>query len=371
MMFRRIWTVALAAMLVTILAESRAIAQRGGPRVSTQSPEVATDGHVTFRLRAPKATEVVVAGQWGGEPAAMTKGEGDVWSVTVGPVPAGVWEYSFRADGLQMIDPGNPAIKPMREPRTSILHISGNPPLIWDFQDVPHGTVHCHSYFSKSLNRLRELTVYTPPSYDKQKDARFPTLYLQHGSGDNQATWVVHGKAHWILDNLIAQGKAKPMVVVMMDGHAADRSTSGPGGNTGAFERDLLQDVMPFVEANYRVKTDAADRCIAGLSMGGGQSLTIGLNHLDRFAWVVGFSASVPSQEAVAGALNDAAATNQKLKLLWIACGKDDFLLSRNESFIAALKEKGIEHEWHLTEGTHCWPVWRGYLTDVAPKLFQ
>jgi enterochelin esterase family protein len=338
--------------------------------MSTQSPEVSADRHVTFRLRAAKTAEVVVAGQWGGEPVAMTKGEGDVWSVTVGPVEPGVWEYSFRVDGVQMIDPGNPAIKPMREPRTSILHIPGQPPRMHDFQDVPHGVVHSHSYFSKSLNRLRELVVYTPPSYVRSADERFPTLYLQHGSGDNQATWVVHGKAHWILDNLIAQGKARPMVVVMMDGHAGDRSATGPQANTGAFERDLLQDVMPFVEANYRVKPDAANRCIAGLSMGGGQSLTVGLNHLDRFGWVAGFSSSAPSQDAIAGLLNDPKAANGKLKLLWIACGKDDFLLKRNEEFIALLKEKDIKHQWRLTEGNHSWPVWRTYLAELAPRLF-
>lgn len=365
MMYTRSCPLVVSAVLVAVFAsEMPAVAQQRAP---TQSPEVAADGRVTFRLRAAKAAEVVVAGQWGGEPSPMTQGEGDVWSVTVGPVAPGVWEYSFRVDGLQMIDPGNPAIKPMREPRTSILHIPGQPPLLHDFQDVPHGVAHSHSYFSKSLGRLRELAVYTPPGYDTQADARFPTLYLQHGSGDNQATWVVYGKAHWILDNLIAQGKARPMVVVMMDGHATlDRQA-----NTQAFEQDLLQDVMPFVEANYRVKTDAASRCIAGLSMGGGQSLTVGLNHLDQFAWVAGFSASAPSREVVATALDNPASTNEKLKLLWIACGKDDFLLKRNEDFVSVLNEKGIRHEWRLTEGNHSWPIWRGYLGELAPKLFQ
>jgi enterochelin esterase-like enzyme len=158
---------------------------------------------------------------------------------------------------------------------------------------------------------------------------------------------------------------------VMMDGHAAPRGPGGPDGNTTAYERDLLEDVMPFVEANYRVKTDPAGRAIAGLSMGGGQSLTIGLNRLDRFAWVVGFSSAVPSREAIAGTLNDAKATNEKLKLLWIGCGKDDFLRQRNEEFIALLKEKDIRHEWHLTDGNHSWPVWRIYLGELAPKLFQ
>ena len=201
----------------------------------------------------------------------------------------------------------------------------------------------------------------------------FPTLFLQHGSGDNQATWTVHGKAHWIFDNLIAQGRVKPMVVVMMDGHAALGGYGRPGAtnNTMLFERDLLEDAMPLVEANYRVKNDPVNRAIVGLSMGGGQSLTIGLNHLDRFAWVGGFSASVPAAPAVAGALDQPEVTNQRLKMLWIACGKDDFLLKRNADFIAALTEKKIRHEWRLSDGGHTWPVWRMYLAEIAPRLFQ
>jgi enterochelin esterase-like enzyme len=341
--------------------------------VQTRSPEALEDGRVTFRLAAPKADSVTVSGQWTKEPMRMEKDTSGIWTVTVGPVPAGVWEYSFQVDGLSMIDPGNPQIKPMRQPRTSILQIPGKPPMIHDFQDVPHGTVRSHAYFSKSLNRLREFSVYTPPGYDKKTGGKYPVLYLQHGSGDNQATWTVHGKAHWILDNLIAQGKARPMLVVMMDGHAAP-----PGGdpsarrmNTELFGRDLLEDVMPFVEANYRVKKGAENRAICGLSMGGGQSLTIGLNHPELFGWVAGFSAGVPSAESIPGALADPAGLNRKLKLLWIACGKDDFLLQRNEEFIGLLKQKGISHEWHLTDGDHSWPVWRVYLADLAPRLFR
>lgn len=344
--------------------------RRGGPG-PVISPEVLPDRSVTFRTRAPKATEVFVAGQWKNGRAAMTKGTNDVWSVTVGPIDPGVYEYSLQVDGVSMIDPGNPAIKPMRQPRTSILHLPGDPPLLHDFKDVPHGAVHLHTYRSKSLGRLRELAVYTPPGYGLAPDTRFPTLYLQHGAGDNHATWTAHGKAHWILDNLVAEGKARPMVMVMMDGHAAvNTGAGGFQGSTSAFERDLIEDVMPFVEANYRVKPEAAARAIVGLSMGGGQSLTIGLNHPDKFAWVGGFSAAVPSREAIAGALDHPTGMNEKLKLLWIACGKDDFLLQRNQEFIALLKEKNLRHEWLLTEGDHSWPVWRIYLADIAPRLF-
>ena len=341
-----------------------------------QSPEIQKDRQVTFRLRAPKATEVAVTGQWAKQgPIKMTKGEGDVWSVTTGPIEPGVWEYSFQVDGLSMIDPGNTAIKPMREPRTSILQIAGEPPLLTDFQNVPHGVVRQHTYFSKSLDRRRELTVYTPPNYDKDVEKKYPTLYLQHGMGDNQATWTAHGKAHWILDNLIAQGKAKPMVVVMMDGHAAiPGKADGQAlfeSNTALFQKDLFEDVMPFVEANYRVKADAENRALVGLSMGGGQSLTIGLNNPDRFAWVGGFSSAVPKNEAISSALNDPEALNKKLKLLWIGCGKNDFLIKMNEQFIEQLKEKKIKYEWNQSEGDHSWPVWRMYLSELAPKLFQ
>ena len=338
---------------------------------AVRSPEVQTDRSVTFRLQAAKASEVVVNGQWPNGRAAMTKGSNEVWSVTVGPVEPGVWEYSFQVDGLTMIDPLNPVFKPMREPRTSILHLPSQPPALHDFQNVPHGVVRQHTYDSRLLGRLRELSVYTPPGYDQKMRAKYPTLYLQHGSGDNQATWTTHGKAHWILDNLIAQGRAKPMVVVMMDGHAI--TSGGPSAmtnNTQMFERDLLENVQPFIEANYRVKPDAANRAIVGLSMGGGQSLTIGLNHLEQFAWVGGFSSSVPRAETVASALANPEATNKKLKLLWIGCGRDDFLLKRNEEFLAILKEKSIYHEWHLTDGAHAWPVWRIYLGEFVPRLF-
>lgn len=345
-----------------------ALSQRRAP---VRSPEIEADGKVTFRLQAPEATAVDVVGQWPDGVAPLEKSENGIWQVTVASIPAGVWEYSLRVDGLSMIDPGNPAIKPMRSPRTSILLLPGEPPLIHDYQDVPHGTLHLHTYRSKSLGQLRELVVYTPPGYASDEEQKFPVLYLQHGSGDNQATWTVHGKAHWILDNLLAQQRATPMLVVMMDGHAAGPGEGRGGNNTEYFEKDLLQDVIPFVEANYQVQPGAEHRGIAGLSMGGGQSLTIGLNHADMFAWVGGFSSAIPNTESVAGAMQDPNRTNEQLRLLWIACGKDDFLKSRNEEFIGQLKEKGITHEWQLTEGNHSWPVWRGYLADFVPKLFH
>jgi enterochelin esterase family protein len=343
------------------------------------SPEIAQD-RVTFRIRAPQAKEVLLRGQWIKDPAPLTLGDNGIWSLTVEPVPAGVWEYSFQIDGLNVLDSVNSNFKPQREPSKSILHIGGLPANPWDWQDVPHGTVHHHAYESKALDRRRELWVYTPPGYERSLWAdpapKYPLLVLQHGSGDNHQTWVVHGKAHWILDNLIAAEKAKPMVVVMLDGHPLGRQSreSPPQQRAAAleaFRRELFEDAIPLVESHYHIARDASQRAIAGLSMGGGQSLNVGLGNLDRFAWIGAFSAAPPSPETLQGILADPASTNTKLKLLWIGCGKDDFLRQRNEEHVAALKEKGVNHQWHLTDGDHSWPVWRRYLAEFTPLLFQ
>lgn len=347
--------------------------RRASMNAPTRSPEIQSDRRVIFRLQAPKAAEVSVSGQWGGGNTPLTRDSNGVWSVTVGPVEPGIYEYSFQVDGVSMIDPGNSAIKPMREPRTSILHLPGNPPLIHDFQNVPHGEVRQYDYFSKPIGRQRQLDIYTPPGYDQQPNVKYPVLFLQHGSGDNQSTWTTHGRANWILDNLMAQGKARPMIIVMANGHAAGPGENLPEGvnNFQLFERDLLEEVIPYIEGHYRVQAAPLGRAIVGLSMGGEQSLRIGLTHRDQFAWIGGFSAAAPDKNSLGSSLDNADLANQQLKLLWIGCGKDDFLLQRNQEFIALLKEKKIQHEWRLTEGTHCWPVWRTYLAEIAPKLFQ
>jgi len=360
-------TIMLLALV--FFASTQASAERK-PR--PHSPEIHEDGRVTFRLRAPNAESVVVDGQWSEESISMQKNDQGIWSVTVDSPPKGIWEYRFEVDGLSMIDPENSAIKPMRSPRTSILHLPSDPPAVHDFQDVPHGTVRHHDYLSASLNRRRSYVVYTPPDYGTSGSRTYPLLVLQHGSGDNERTWTVHGKAHWILDNLIANGKAVPMVVLMMDGHAVSprKSRKERKRNTAMFERDLLQDVLPRVESDYRVAENANRRGIVGLSMGGEQSLTIGLRHSDRFAWIGGFSSGRPKTEAIADALGNPTAINERLKLLWIACGEDDFVLERNQAFLAELNESGIDHDWELTEGDHSWPVWRGYLARFLPLLF-
>lgn len=362
---------ALFCCLLSAAALSSSLAQSLPPA----SPEIGPGNRVTFRIQASKAAEVSLKGQWSRQAIAMVRGEGGWWSISVDAVPAGIWEYHFAIDGLSVLDGLNPAFKPQRKPQSSILHLPASPPSPWDWQDVPHGAVHHHDYASKVLGRQRELLVYTPPGYERSGGQTYPMLVLQHGSGDNQRTWVDHGKAGWILDTLIAQGEAVPVVIVMLDGHPNGMvSRDDAGGRAAAmtaFQHELFEDALPLVEANYRVAKEAGRRAIAGLSMGGGQSLTTGLGHLAQFGWIGAFSAGPPSQDVLEGTLKQADKVNKSLRLLWIAVGKDDFLRQRNEEMIAALEKAGIRHEWHLTEGDHSWPVWRRYLVEFAPRLFQ
>lgn len=341
---------------------------------ATGADAVEIDGaRATFALKAPAAHEVRLRGQWPGGDVPLLRQSNGTWTVTQDAVPAGVWEYAFSVDGLNVLDPQNPAIKPQREPQRNILHIAATPPAPWDWQEIPHGTVHSHDYASKVLGRQRQLLVYTPAGYETNR-VRYPLLVLQHGSSDNQRAWVEHGKAHWILDHLIASGTAIPMIVLMLDGHPLGMvprdAKQRRAESLEAFRRELFEDALPLVESTYRVAEGRDNRALAGLSMGGWQSLVVGLNSLDRFAWIGSFS-GVADLDALKEPLAAKDETNARLRLLWIACGRDDFLLERNREFVAALEHQGIRHEWHLTDGAHAWPVWRGYLVDFAPRLFR
>jgi enterochelin esterase family protein len=348
-------------LTVVLLWTATASAQRGPAPVP--SPEVKPDRTVTFRLNAPKASVVEVRGEWGA-PQAMTKGDNGVWSVTVGPLEPDLYSYTFNVDGGTVVDPRNTRLKIGRGSMSNLVEVPGN--AVQDLKPLPHGTLHTHRYESKALGgKSRRLTVYTPPGYEIAKDQRYPVLYLLHGAGDDDRGWTDVGLAHRILDNLIAAGKAVPMLVVMPDGHA----DSG-GNNTQAFEADLLKDIIPLIEKTYRVKPEAANRAIAGLSMGGGQSWAIGMGHLDTFAYVCPFSMGGGNATALLDRINAAEAT-QRLKLLWIACGRQDRLFAGSERLCNELKAKEIKHVWHPSEGAHTWRVWRKYLAEVTPLLFQ
>ena len=340
------------------------------------SPEVLADRHVTFHFQSSNVTTVAVAGEWADKSTPLELGTNGIWSARIGPIEPGIYGYSLTVDGVQMIDPSNSQVKPMRSPRTSILEVPGDPPLLSEFDPaIVHGSVHQQTYFSKALRRKRSVHVYTPPGYEQKRFGSYPVFYLLHGAGDNDATWTEFGRAQFILDNLIAQNKARPMIVVMTDGHAMAQSGQGTNYfllNVKAFEDDLLGDVMPLVEKQYRIKRSRENRAIAGLSMGGGEALQIGLNHQELFAWVAGFSSFVPEPEKTMGnSLENADETNKRLKLLWVACGRDDFLAGQNKAFDEFLESRRIRHAFRLTAGKHNWPVWREYLAELAPQIFH
>jgi enterochelin esterase family protein len=336
------------------------------------SPQIQPDHNVTFRLKAPEAKAVGLRAQWTKEKLALTKADDGTWSLTT-TVSPGVWEYGFNLDGVAILDPANPAIKPQRQPNTSILSIPGNPANVWDFQNVPHGTVTTHTYLSKGLNTQRSCDVYTPPGYSEGTQT-YPLLVLQHGSSDNFRTWTVHGKANLILDNLIASGKATPMVILMIDGHPHGMVNGTPEKRDqamDAFRHELVDDAIPIVEKSYRVSKDQQQRALAGLSMGGMHTLTVGLTGEYPFAYLGAFSAAPPSETYLTPILANAEKANAKIKLLWLSIGQDDFLLQRNQDLIAKFKTNNLKYEFRTTPGDHSWPVWRNYLAEFAPKLFR
>lgn len=371
--FLSLLSLASAGAATTALAQDKPAPTRRKELPPVISPEVHSDRTVTFRLRAPKVSEVLISGEWGGGNKPLTRDKDGVWSVTLGPFEPELYGYSFVVDGLRILDPSNTAVKPMRSSTTSILDLPGNPPLLHDWQDVPHGVIHQHQYISKATKKLRRMHVYTPPGYGKKSREKFPVIYLFHGSGDNDATWTVLGRAHWIMENLLAQKKCKPAIMVMTDGHPVERKTDADRWrNVEVFEQDLLESVMPLVESTYAIKKDADSRAIVGLSMGGQQSLVIGLKNTDKFAWVGGMSSAVREPDTTIGPILKKAGTiNHRLKLLWFAVGLDDKLINENRKFSVLLDERGIRHSYTETPGNHSWPVWRKYLAVFLPLLFK
>jgi enterochelin esterase family protein len=339
------------------------------------SPEVHPDRTVTFRLRAPKATQVSVSGEFG-QGGAMTKDDNGVWSLTVGPLAPNIYDYSFSVVGMRMVDPGNPELK---NQTTSLVLVPGEKPRPYEMRQVPHGTVTMQWYDSKAVGATRRIFVYTPPDYGKSQE-KYPVLYLLHGSGDNESMWTHSGHANLIMDNLLAEGKAKPAVIVMPLGHVPRPAQAGMdyaaerARSTNLFESDLLQDVMPLVESTYRVYTDPAHRAIAGLSMGGAQAGSIGLNHPELFGYVGIWSMGARNPETGFKTLLEKKELSQKnLKLLWIGCGREDNTVgfASAEYLSKWMTEHGIKNVWRPSEGAHQWPVWRMYLSEFLPLLFQ
>ena len=343
------------------------------------SPEVHPDNSVTFRLRATDAKKVTLSLEGSTVPA-MQRDDQGVWSVTVGPLVPDFYGYLFHVDGVPTIDHLNPLLKPNLLDTQNQVHVPGPASLSWEMNDVPHGEVHHHFYRSGVVGDQRDFYVYTPPGYNPRARHSYPVLYLLHGLSDDASGWTAVGRAHVIFDNLIAQGKAKPMLVVMPLGYGAPQIVV-PGAvlegnklrdeNFTKFTQALLTEVMPQVESAYRVAKDRKSRAIAGLSMGGTESLLTGLNNLDRFAWIGAFSSGGLPPDFDAGFPKLDAKANAQLRLLWVACGTDDGLLEINRKFRDWLKSKNIQHADIETPGAHTWMVWRRNLTEFAALLFR
>lgn len=345
------------------------------------SPEVQADGRVTFRFADPNALKVEVSIEGQAAPTPMQKDESGIWSATVGPLPPDFYGYNFNADGVDLVDPSNTTLKPNLLNLSNEVHIP-DPSLPWEIADVPHGQIHQHFYRSKIAGEDRDYYVYTPPKYDPKKKTEYPVLYLLHGFSDDASGWTAVGRANVILDNLIAQGKAKPMLVVMTLGYGdmevvrrgwdswSDKDLAWR--NLSRYTEILLGEVIPQVEGEYRVKKDRESRAVAGLSMGGAESLLSGLNHPDQFAWVGAFSSGgIDNRDFATEFPGVDVSINKKLKLLWIACGTEDHLIKINRQFKSWLKDKGVQFTDIETPGMHTWMVWRRNLSTLVPLLFR
>jgi enterochelin esterase family protein len=345
------------------------------------SPEVHADKSVTFRFRAPNDKEVAVSIEGNPKPLAMQKDDQGVWSVTTEPLAPDYYGYAIIADGVGMFDPSNHAVKPNFLYRASEVHVPGPASLSWEIRAVPHGEIHHHFYKSGVVGDNRDFLVYTPPGYDARGKQTYPVLYLLHGFSDDASAWTAVGRANVILDNLISQGKAKPMIIVMPLGYGAPEVLAPNSGvfrdraiterNFNKFQEVLLTEVVPRVEAEYAVTKDRNSRAIAGLSMGGSESLLTGLNTLDMFGWIGAFSSGGITYEFDIEFPAVNSKSTEQLHLLWIACGTDDRLIDINRKLRAWLAAKNVKHVDIETPGAHTWMVWRRNLTDFTSLLFR
>lgn len=377
----------LASLAVgTLVAEGAAAGIQAPSNLSgAEFPRIAADGRVVFRLKAPGAKQVTLEGGAGliQEPLGMQRDETGVWSVVTPPAIPGFHYYWFMVDGLRVNDPSSATFFGWGRD-TSGLEI---PEPGVDFYDakpeVPHGEVRQRSYFSQLTGKWRRAHVYTPPSYESSRRTRFPVLYLQHGAGENERSWVEQGRAPFILDNLIAAGRAQPMIVVFDCGYAAYASTNGvspfprTAGSTAAFEEVLLTELIPLIDSTYRTRPQRTHRAMAGLSMGGAQTLQISLRHLDTFAWIGVMSGATRSpldvRTAYGGVFTNAAQFNRRVRLLWLGAGtaEADFH-RRTEETHQALTQAGIRSVCFSSPNTdHEWQTWRRSLHDFAPRLFR
>jgi enterochelin esterase-like enzyme len=365
--------------VLLLLAAAASVARAQQP-AAIVSPDVQPDGKVAFRFLDPGAKEVTLQFEGEPKPLPMTRDDSGVWSVTLGPLDPDFYGYMFIADGVNLLDPNNPRIKPNLIQPQNVLHVSGATPQLWEVAEVPHGVVHHHFYKSKVVGDQRDFYVYTPPGFDPKARTKYPVFYLLHGYSDAADGWTAVGMANVVLDNLIAQGKVKPMLVVMPLGYGTPEMIKLKWNawehpevrqqNFDAFRQALLTEVIPQVESAYPVSAKREDRAIAGLSMGGSESLLTGLNNIDKFAYIGAFSSGGLGDDYAASFPTLDAKQTTQLRQLWIACGTSDHLIEPNRKFKAWLKSKNVAFTDIETPGAHTWMVWRRNLIAFTPLLF-
>jgi enterochelin esterase-like enzyme len=391
-------TLCIKLFTAALVCAALGLSQPPPPPPAYFSPEVAPDHKITFRILAPNAREVHVVGSdipGLAQNSQMTRNDKGIWELSFGPVDPGAYRYNFQVDGVTVLDPRNPSLSESNDNAWSLIYVPGA--AFMDTQQVPHGSVSAVTYFSTTLNKFRRLHVYLPPGYETSSQ-KYPILYLLHGAGDSDDSWTSVGRAGFILDNLIAAHRAKPMVVIMPAGH----TTRDPFANRAAgartpdfnddFVREFETDIMPMVETRYRVYTDRAHRALAGLSMGGAHTLIIGIANLDKFAYLGVFSSGLlgtfpvrlpggsasgeaPPPDSTWENQNRAQLENpalkKGLKLFWFSTGKDDFLIGNTHATVALFEKYGFHPVFQESAGGHTWINWRNYLNEFAPQLFQ
>ncbi|MDR0962488.1 MAG: esterase [Mediterranea sp.] len=371
-----------------LLLATTSVAQPGGGRrwINTNSPEVHADQTVTFRYLAPNAKEVKLNAQFAdGKPFTMTKDGDGVWSVTVGPIEPDMYPYEFQVDGIRVMDPSNPDCFPNENFKGSMVEIPGKEPYVYSIQDVPHGDVEYVMYDAPSIGATGRMVIYTPPGYDPQGDKKYPVFYCISGTTDTDEVYFKVGRINFIMDNLLAAGKAEPMIIVMPYGNPAayfppvpmPAPGSAPGAGmpqTDLFSTELMQDIIPFVDKNYRTLATREGRGIGGFSRGGGQALRNGLKHTDKFAWVCSYASGIGVEDLennYKNLIEDPDKTNKEMKLIWTGVGNSDFLYKMATDFNAALTKHRINHIDFICSGGHTWMNAKLYLHETLPRLFQ
>jgi len=383
-------TITCCLVMTTFLNAQQSL----GRGAQIASPEIHDNKSVTFRVQAPNADEVKLSGDWmpaeGWTPGSvsMNKGENGIWSFTTETLEPELYSYSFIIDGFRTTDPNNPFIVRDVSSVMNIFIIGGGQADLYKVQDVPHGTVTRRWYHSPALNKDRRLTIYTPPGYEGSNE-KYPVLYLLHGAGGDEEAWITLGRTAQIMDNLIAQGKARPMIVVMPNGNVSQSAAPGEG-NRGFYKPQFMvpntmdgnyeasfPDIMKFVESSYRVQAEKAGRAIAGLSMGGFHSLHISRYYPDTFDYIGLFSAAIlPNQNVSHQVYRDIDSTLKQqmengYKLYWIGMGKTDFLYDSGKQYLQRLDNLGMKYVYRESEGGHIWRNWRVYLSEFVPQLFK